>query len=74
MNEPTTPTAPLPAPPHCPHCGAAMTNGIGVYSWSLGGVTIICVHCIAPDCRKGLQFVIMPTIAGEKNSIVGGFN
>jgi hypothetical protein len=69
MNTP----APLPAPPNCPHCGATMKDGAGVYSWTMGIVTIVAVHCIAPDCRKALHFQIVQTPGAEPNKIVGGF-
>ena len=63
----------LPPPPHCPHCGAAMTGGAGIYSWSLGAVTIVAIHCIEPDCRKALHFQIVETPGAPKSAIVGGF-
>lgn len=70
----TAHNVPLPPPPHCPYCGAAMSDGAGIYSWVLGVATVICIHCIAPNCRKALHFSVVPTAAGASaNKIVGGF-
>ncbi len=50
-----------------------MSEGVGFYSWTMGILTVICVHCTAPDCRKGLTFTIVPTPGTEQGSIVKGF-
>jgi hypothetical protein len=67
------PTTIPPPPPHCPHCKAAMTEGVGFYSWTLGPVTILCIHCIAPGCRAALYFQVAPTPGVASEAIVKGF-
>jgi hypothetical protein len=64
-------TVPVPPPPNCPYCGAPM-DGAGIYSWILGAATVVCIHCIAPNCRAALHFTVVPTPQAE-SKVIGGF-
>jgi hypothetical protein len=50
-----------------------MKDGAGVYSWTMGTVTIVAIHCVAPACRKALHFQIVPTPGAEESPIARGF-
>lgn len=46
--------------PCCPHCGEELP-AVGAFNWTMpNGFVVLCVYCQNPECRRALEFAIVP--------------